>query len=303
MLKRICLGLLGLAVLVAAGAGGWIFMQVSAFDSSLQKKYDVPIGTMTLSTDPAVLERGKHIAESFGGCIACHGANLGGGKKEDMGPLGEITYGNITTGKEGRGAEYSDGELLRLLRHGIKKDGTTVRFMPVPDMNWWPDEDMVALISWVRQQPPVDGQPAVMEPSAMMKVLDRLDNIPVDIARRIDHSKPIVKATIPATPTKEYGEFLANACKGCHGPNLSGGPIPGGPPSMPVPANLTRHETGLAAYTIDDFKTVLRTGKRKNGKMLDPFMPVEMTKNYTDLETEALFAYLQSVPPATFGNR
>jgi mono/diheme cytochrome c family protein len=303
VLKKLILGLLGLIALVAIIGGGWVFMQVSAFDASLQKKYDVPLGTITLSTDPAVLERGKHIAESFGGCIACHGANLGGGKKEDMGPLGEITYGNITTGKGGHGAEYSDAELLRLLRHGLKKDGSTVRFMPVPDFNWWPDDDMVAVLSWVRQQPPVDGQPAVMKPSAMLKVLDRLDNIPVDIARRIDHSKPVEKAVIPTTPTKEYGEFLANACRGCHGAKLSGGPIPGAPPSMPVPLNLTRHETGLGAYTLDDFKTVLRTGKRKNGKMLDPFMPIEMTRNYSDLETEALFAYLQSVPPTAFGNR
>lgn len=302
MLKKILLAFAGALVLVLMAAGGWVFTKVSAFDESMAKKYDVPLPTITLTADPAALERGKHLADSLGGCHGCHGANLGGGKSEDMGPLGKVTYANITTGKGGRGAEYSDAELFRLMRHGIKKDGTGVRFMPIQDMNWWPDEDIVATISYIRTLPPVDGQPAVFEAGTMMKVLDRLDNLPVDVARRIDHSKP-PKLGPPPAPTKEYGEFIANACKGCHGPTLSGGPIPGAPPSMPVPLNLTPHETGLASYSLEDFKAVLRTGKMKNGKMLDPFMPIEMTKNFSDVETEALFAYLKAQPPVAFGNR
>lgn len=302
MLKKILLAFAGALVLVLMAAGGWVFTKVSAFDESMAKKYDVPLPTITLSTDAAVLERGKHLAHALGGCHGCHGANLGGGKTEDFGPMGKATYANITTGKGGKGAEYTDAELARLLRSGIKKDGTGVRFMPIQDFKWWPDEDIVAVISYIRTLPPVDGQPAVFEAGTMMKVLDRLDNLPVDVARRIDHSKPPVIGPPPA-PTKEYGEFIANACKGCHGPKLSGGPIPGAPPSMPVPLNLTPHETGLGAYNLEDFKTVLRTGKMKSGKMLDPFMPIEMTKNFSDVETEALFAYLKAQPPVPFGNR
>lgn len=301
MLKKILLGLGALILVIALGAGGFVFAQVSAFNSSMEQAYDVPLPAITLSNDAAVLERGKHIAESFGGCLGCHGDNLGGGKSEDMGPLGKITYANITTGKGGHGAEYSDAELARLIRHGVKKNGKGVAFMPVQDFKWWPDEDIVAVISWIRTQPPVDGQPAVFEASPLMKVLDRLDQLPVDVARRTDH-KNVVIAPAP-TPTKEYGAFLASACKGCHGASLSGGPIPGAPPSMPVPLNLTPHETGIAAYELEDFKKVLRTGVRKNGKMLDPFMPITMTRNYSDLETEALFAYLKAQAPTAFGNR
>jgi mono/diheme cytochrome c family protein len=301
VLKKIILGVLGLIVLVAVVGGGWVFMQVSAFDASVNKVYDVPLPTITLSTDPAVLERGKHIAESFGGCQACHGANLGGGLKEDLGPLGNITYANITTGKGGKGADYSDAELARLIKHGVKKNGKGLIFMPAQDMKWWPDEDVVALISYIRTVPPVDGQPQITEPSAMMKVLDRLDQMPADVARRIDHGKEKIAGA--PTATAEYGEFLANACKGCHGPTLSGGPIPGAPPSMPVPLNLTPHESGLGGYELSDFKKVLREGIRKNGKKLDPFMPITMTKNYSDTETEALFAYLKAQPPKAFGNR
>jgi hypothetical protein len=70
-----------------------------------------------------------------------------------------------------------------------------------------------------------------------------------------------------------------------------------------VPLNLTPHETGLKGWTYDDFMALLRSGKRKNGKPLDPFMPVLALKNLSELETRALWAYLQSVPPRPFGDR
>jgi mono/diheme cytochrome c family protein len=97
--------------------------------------------------------------------------------------------------------------------------------------------------------------------------------------------------------------FVATSCRGCHGPTLTGGPIPGAPPGLAVPLNLTAHETGLKGWRYDDFVALLREGKRKNGKPLDPFMPVEALKNMNDVELHALWAYLQSVPPRPFGER
>ena len=84
---------------------------------------------------------------------------------------------------------------------------------------------------------------------------------------------------------------------------MSGGPIPGAPDTLAVPLNLTAQATGLADYSVEDFKKTLRQGVRKNGRKLDPFMPVESTRNMTDIELEALYAYLHSVPPVAFGNR
>jgi len=63
------------------------------------------------------------------------------------------------------------------------------------------------------------------------------------------------------------------------------------------------HETGLKDWTYQDFTTLLREGKRKNGKVLDPFMPFEALKNLNEVEMSALWAYLQSVPPHPFGAR
>jgi len=287
-------------VLIAAVAA-FVLVEVIRFDRSTSRVYDVPVPAIVRSTDPAVIARGKHLAESLGECTVCHGASMGGGRAEPLGPLGTMIIPNVTNGRDGRLAAYSDGELARLIRHGIKRDGRTVRLMPSTNCSWWPDEDVIALVSWLRTVPPVDGDPGVVELSVMAKVLDRLDAIPIDVARRIDHTS--TTRPPPPSPDARYGAFVATSCRGCHGATLAGGPIPGAPPGLPVPLNLTRHETGLKGWTYDDFLALLRDGRRKNGKPLDPFMPVESLRNMNEIETRALWAYLQSVPPRPFGER
>jgi hypothetical protein len=84
---------------------------------------------------------------------------------------------------------------------------------------------------------------------------------------------------------------------------LSGGPIPGAPPELPVPSNLTPDATGLKGWAFEDFQRLMEQGIRKNGKKLDPFMPIEAFGKQDEIEKRALFAWLQSLPPTPFGNR
>jgi mono/diheme cytochrome c family protein len=300
-IKRTLQALAGVLALAVLSVGGFVCVQARAFDASMARVYDVPVPTIARSSDPAVIARGKHLAESLGACTLCHGQNLGGGRVEPMGPMGTIVIPNITTGKDGRGNLYTDGELARLIEHGIRRDGTSVRLMPSTDWTWWPEEDVVALVSFLRAQPPVDGDPGVVELTTMAKVLDRVDSIPIDVARRIDHAAQ--HAPPSPSPDAKYGAFVGTPCRGCHGPGLSGGPIPGAPPGMAVPLNLTPHETGLKGWTYEDFESVAREGKRRNGKPVDPFMPLEPIRNMNDVERRALWAYLQSAPPRPFGQR
>ena len=153
--KRI-LKVLGIVVVVALlGGGAWAGYQVHAFNSSMGRSYALPLGQIARSSDPAVVERGKHIAESIGACSSkeCHGADFSGGEPIKMGPLGTMQAPNITAG--GRGGEYSDAEFARLILHGVKRDGHGLTFMPATDFAWWPDEDVVALISYLRTVPAV----------------------------------------------------------------------------------------------------------------------------------------------------
>ena len=248
-----------------------------------------------------MLERGKHIAESIGACASkdCHGGDFSGGEPIKMGPLGTMQAPNITAG--GRGGEYSDAEFARLILHGVKRDGHGLTFMPAPDFAWWPDEDVAAVISYLRTVPAVARPSGGIQLGLLAKVIDRLNMLPIDVARRIDHEhRPL--APTPA-PTAAYGVFLANACRGCHGASLSGGPIPGAPPEMAIPLNITPHETGIAGWAYEDFDKLLSTGIRKSGKTLDPMMPIAELGKFNQTERHALWAYLQTVSAKPFGGR
>jgi mono/diheme cytochrome c family protein len=73
-----------------------------------------------------------------------------------------------------------------------------------------------------------------------------------------------------------------------------------GPWGVSFAANLTPDSTGTLAWTEDQFKTALREGYSKgikNNRRLLPPMPVEATKNFTDDEIKAIFAYIRTVKP------
>ncbi|HVY30946.1 MAG TPA: c-type cytochrome [Polyangiaceae bacterium] len=301
IVKRALIGTGVLAAVALVAFASFAALELQAYEESLEKTYDVPVPTLAASTDPEIIARGNHVATALAGCANkdCHGADLGGGNTLDMGPIGKFTGPNITQG--GLGAVYTDGELARLVKHGIKKDGRSVRFMPVQDFSWLPDDDVTALVSYLRSVPAVARPNGPTSLTALGKVLDRQDLVLIDIARRIDHTR-ITTSPAPSA-NADYGRFVARACSGCHGEHFGGGPIPGAPPSLPVPRNLTPDPTGLAGWTYQEFERALTQGVRKNGDALNPFMPYETFRGLDEAEKRALYAYLQSIPPRKQGER
>lgn len=302
ILKKLFLGLAVIVVVVSLGGGAFALFQASAFDASINKVYDIAPLDVHAVNDPEVIERGKHVMESLAGCGECHGKDLGGKPGDEMGPVGKFPGPNLTSGKGGVLAKYSDGQLARVIRHGLLASGKSLRFMPAQDFSWWPDDDLQALVSYLRSVPPVDREVGEPNVGLLGKVLDRLDFVTIDVARRIDHTTPRPK-TLPAAATAEYGALLAKMCTGCHGAHFSGGAIPGAPSSLPIPANLTPHPTGLATATEADFNRLLDTGIKRDGKPLDPFMPISMLRAMDANERAALWTFLRSLPPRPFGER
>lgn len=302
--KRALIGVVAVLGLASAAFAGWVYTQTSAFDASMAKVWDVPVPNVTRSSDPAVIARGKHLAESVAACATrdCHGADLAGGRTLELGPLGKLTGPNVTPA--GISAAYTDGELVRLVKHGIKKDGRSLRFMPSQDFAWLPEADVLAIVSHLRTVPPVEKANGIMQVNAFAKVLDRKGMFVMDVARALHDDRGHGVEQVPAPePTAAYGKFLGRLCTGCHGEHLSGGKIPGTPPSVPIPPNLTPDPTGMKGWTYDDFVALLSRGLRKNGKQLDPFMPYEAFGKMDDTEKKALWEYLQSLPPTPLGNR
>lgn len=301
MLKKLFKMLGGLVALVLVVGGVYVGGTVYRYNASMAKVYEIPVPDLSASPDPEIIARGKHVAESTGGCAGgdCHGGNLAGGETIEAGPVGKFSGPNITP--LGVAASYSDGEIARVILHGVKRDGRSLRFMPAHEINWLPDEDLVAIISYLRSVPGVEKANGTTEIGLLGKLLDRHDLFIADVARRIDHEH---RETAPKpAPDALYGAFLSRSCIGCHGEHLSGGKIPGAPPEMAIPANITPHASGIAAWSFSDFEHLLATGKRPDGREVNAMMPVQMLNNMNDTEKRALWAYLRSVPPREFGGR
>lgn len=283
-------------------AGAWVGYQHHRFQARMSKQWDISFQKVSVSPSAELMARGEHLAQSLGGCATadCHGSDLGGGIPVDLGPIGVFVGGNITP--SGSAADYSDEELLRLLTKGIKKDGTSVRFMPVQEFAWLPRKDHLALIVYLRSIPPAPVRPQPPTKVGIVgAVLDNQGHFVIDVASYISEHPP-QGAPEPA-PTASYGRFVASSCSGCHGETFSGGALTGSPPDLPIPSNLTPHDTGMAHYSKADFERFIATGVRPNGSEVDGFMPMSMLRGMDEIERDALWAFLRSLPPRPFGNR
>jgi mono/diheme cytochrome c family protein len=114
---------------------------------------------------------------------------------------------------------------------------------------------------------------------------------------KVDQHATHRPAMVPSA-SSEYGRYIGQGCTGCHGAKLAGGHVPGTPPSFPDAQNITPDPAhGLGKWTRENFHAALRTGKRPDGSNIDPFMPWRAFAKFTDTELDALWAYLQTVPP------
>ncbi|QHS11359.1 cytochrome c [Sinimarinibacterium sp. NLF-5-8] len=100
------------------------------------------------------------------------------------------------------------------------------------------------------------------------------------------------------------GEYLARAgnCVACH--SKPGQPPYSGARRIPTPfgdlfsSNLTPdNETGLGQWSSAEFYRALRYGKSRDGRRLYPAFPYTNYTRITREDSDALFAFLQSLPP------
>lgn len=292
---RILGGLVGIVVLAAAAVYG-------ASEYRFRKTYEVSPAPLAFQPTPDAVRRGEKIAVTRG-CTDCHGKNLGGQVMIDQQPMGRLSSSNLTRGKGGIGERYTEQDWVRAIRHGLRPDGKPLLLMPSHEFYPLGDEDLGALIAYVRSVPPVDSTLPRNAIGPLPRVLLLAGQMPLLPAELIDHDAP---RTAPPAPgaTAEYGAYLATGCVGCHGEELSGGKIPGGDPAWPAAANITPDpETGMGKWTEQDFFRAMRQGKRPDGSDIDPFMPWRNFGQMSDDELRAVWLYLRSVPAKPEGGR
>jgi mono/diheme cytochrome c family protein len=277
--------LVGLIVLALAG----LYLSV---ESRFNKTYDITSEPVAISTDAASLEVGKHWAEIH--CQACHGEDLGGGSFFEDPSLGYVDAPNLTAGKGGIGAAYTDADWVRAIRHGVKANGQSVFIMPSNDFYYLSDADLGGIIAYVKSFPPVERETRPRSLAPFAKVLYSLGAFGnLLYAETIQHD--VRPPAPPVGVTVDYGEYLANAhgCPSCHGPQLNGAQP--AEPGAPFAPNLTPGGE-LIGWSEADFVTALRTGVTPSGRQLSDSMPWQGLGKMTDDELKAVWMYLQSLP-------
>jgi mono/diheme cytochrome c family protein len=244
------------------------------------------------------LARGRHLITSRYACIGCHGQNLGGGTMVDAPPIGRLLGPNLTGGRGGRTAGFQAADFDRIVRHGVKPGGHPA-LMPAVDFHLMSDQELSDIIVYLRSLPPVDSLVPAPTLGPLGKVLVATGKVRLSADLIAAEAAPHEVLPPPTAPTVEFGRHLAATCMGCHGANLAGGPIQGGDPSWPPAANLTPDAGGLGSWSFEQFVALLREAKRPDGRRLaEPMAGVTvLVRNMTDVELEALWKFLRSVPP------
>ena len=132
-------------------------------------------------------------------------------------------------------------------------------------------------------------------------------------AALVSAASPAVQAQqLAAQPdsTIARGEYLARAgdCVACHtapeGKMFAGGRAMKTPFGTLYTSNITPdRETGIGKWTADQFYKMLHTGRSIDGSLLYPAMPFASYTKVTRADSDAMFAYLRSVPAVKQPNR
>ena len=289
-------GLIGLVLIM-------ILFLYGMGQSRLNKTYQVEPELIPIPNDSESLMEGKRIFQ-YRGCEACHGVDLEGVVYLDNPAIGQVITPNLTSGEGGIGEERTDLDLIRAIRHGLGPDGTPSLFMPSTEFYFLSDQDLGAVLAYIRSKPPVDNYPAPSQLSTtgfiVMNLTREITFLPAEL---IPHDQEPPFAPEPGL-TPEYGEYLALSCPVCHGLTFSGGEIPGFPPEWPAAANLTPGKgSRLPNWGEEGFIQIIRRGE-KHGRSIHPdYMPWTSYRYMSDLELRAVYIFLNSLPAQDFGNR
>lgn len=254
-----------LALAVVYGGSEWI----------MRKGHAVPMVEVAIPKDAASIAEGARVAR-IANCRDCHGGN-GEGKVLFEDPmLGRIAPPPLAK----VAATMTDAELVRAIRHGVKKDGSSLFIMPTHALGHLSDQDVGRVVAWIRTLAPgpKDSQ-ATMSYGPIGRALI--------LAGKLPPMANSARLSQPARPA-DMGRYVSDiACLACHKLHKEG-TMEDGITKVPALAPI------VAAYDPAKLKKLLRTGvgtKPDHGLM--SVVARESFFVLTDPEIDAIQAYLK----------
>jgi mono/diheme cytochrome c family protein len=257
----------------------------------------------------AQLARGKYLAEGIAACGNCHVARgpkgepiesrgLSGGQVFNT-PAFRAVASNITPDPDTGIGKWTDAQLGKAIREGVRPDGSIIGPpMPVEFLREMSDQDLAAIIAYLRAQAPVRNE--VAKSQYKMKLPP-------------SYGPPLKKVAAPdAGNTVKYGAYLValGHCLECHTPMVkgqidhsrvgSGGRTFDGPWGQSLARNLTPHESGLKNWTDAEIVRAVQQGISKDGVALRPPMAYDAYRRVSASDMRAVVAYLRTLKPLPF---
>jgi mono/diheme cytochrome c family protein len=284
--------LIGFVVFLGVAVSALLLLN-GRVEERLGRIYTVAVTPFPVEENADAISRGEHLVNYVFFCTECHGERLEG-KAHFNDPLsGQVAARNLTSGEGGLPADFQVTDWIRAVRHGVGQNGKPLVEMPSNAYQHISDSDLAAIIAYVRNLPPVDNVMPHIElgPLYKLSILSDPSLLPAAVIDHQSGSHPEVRPEASV----EYGKYLAAACTICHGADLAGGVSAG--------AGLNLTPAGdLGEWSPEEFMTAVRTGATPKGRDLDSeLMPIDRVKHMTDMELEALWLYLNSLPPRSIG--
>ena len=293
------------------------------------RAYDeYPMPDVRASSDPAVIARGEYFVYGPAHCVECHSSSfeeyqkvangqkvpLQGGTRFEAPPLGAIYSKNLTPDPETGIGRYTDGQIARMMRYNVRPNGraSVTLMMPFHNMS---DDDMTAIISFLRSQPAVRHQVHENEWTIPGKIIRTISSTFKPRNASVVHPP---KVAPEEKPTKERGEYLARYvadCVGCHtpldemtfepsGPEFSGGsefepmPLPGVDMKTWFRTPNITPQKGSAFMKFPDRATFVARFKVGGRQQPGTPMPWEAFARMSAEDVGAIYEFLRSLPPA-----
>jgi mono/diheme cytochrome c family protein len=252
--------------------------------------YQYVVSNIKVAGTPEQVARGQKMAYVCAGCHSTKDDLPLDGSAEDFlagSPLGSLTPPNLTPA--GPIKDWSDGEIIRAIREGVDKNGHPLIIMPSQPLHNLSDDDVQAIVAYLRSQPPVQHYVPSPKISVIGAIFFGLGMAPPTSAQ-----PPITQPVIaPAPGTLDHGKYLVDSygCRDCHGSDLSGGtdPTGGNGPNLTVL---------VPKWEESGFTNTFRTGVDPSGHKLSDAMPwKDYSKAFDDAQLKDVYSYLHSLTP------
>lgn len=267
-------------VLASVLAGSAIAYVYVATEPLVRRQYDLSIRPIAVPTDAAAVAEGRRLSLIRGCFDGCHGKGASGGVFWDERWVGRLVAPDLTR----VAADMSDPELERVIRRGVRKDGTSTWGMPSSMFYHLSDDDLGKIIAFIRSLPLGDG-PATQAWIGPLWRLDLMHDRLLPYAEEIARDAPWMTAE-ELQGEQGRGRYLAlTVCSECHSMDLNGA-TDGSAPNLAI----------VAAYSEPQFAKLMQTGIPLGGQKLGLMELVALKRfsNFTDEEVRELYRYLRS---------